>query len=312
MRWLIGLFVVTALAGCTSDAPSVAPGSAEGVDSPQSVAVPEWSVGDWWAYQWSTGQNPTLIVTEDAGTSWVTDTDDADVAFFHQTFDEVSTIGPISKDHLDAKQGDDTVHFFDFPLTDGKTWSTTWDGETFDAMAHLMGDGTVHVAYSQNGDVRRNVVYDPAVGWIRSMNAMDENGTELWNGQLQRSGSNYAGEYVRWDIHEVVTFTAGGFGSTASYGFEVPAGSEIWYQLAGYCDPGGAEGDQGAYLVQAGPSIAPAEKEISEMQVCPQGFQEAGVWTDPAPGAWTVEGIFVGGTVEGAFVPRTEQRLTIA
>ena len=46
---------------------------------------------------------------------------------FQDAREDVSRLGPQRKSDLAGSQGDDRVQFFQWPLVDGKSWSTRWD-----------------------------------------------------------------------------------------------------------------------------------------------------------------------------------------
>lgn len=202
--FLASMTLVAGLAGCLSgeDAPAAtAPGQGEtlaaGIADPSAladdvealadmlandpanatVAAPVWSVRDAWTF--TTGSpggesaSNTFVVTAASGTTYTLAPTATESAVYDALFD-VSFIGPTRASDLAGSQHGTAVKFFDFPMADGKSWTTTWDGfelqvtakanpridtprgpqPGFDIVASLP-DGSAHVTYN----------YVPAVKW---------------------------------------------------------------------------------------------------------------------------------------------------
>lgn len=94
------------------------------------VPVPVWNVGDAWIGTSHNGDETrpiTLVVTKVESDAYTIETDDAQTAGYDAMFD-VSYVGRISTSELSGAQQGQPVLFYDFPLTDGKSWTAAWDG----------------------------------------------------------------------------------------------------------------------------------------------------------------------------------------
>lgn len=193
----VALLAAGSLAGCTDSTPepSTEPTGTNG-ETADGLDMPTWSKGDWWQYQ-GPGNPFTLVVSDDAGSSWFIDTDDEDMAFFEIQFGPISYLGEQSKANLAGSQGSDAVKFFDWPLEDGKTWTTPWDGDTMDMVAHDLGNDAFHVIATVDGMVRNQFQYSNATKWFDWMSFNDLEGNEQFRMDLVDSGSAFAGELVR-------------------------------------------------------------------------------------------------------------------
>lgn len=306
-RVVVVLLLAFPLAGCSDAGPAEEdPDGRNGDAAPAAVEAPAWAVGDWWMYDLSTVGAVTFVVTGDAGDAWTVDVDHADMAFWHAAFGQISTVGSIGKKHLDGSQEHGAVHFLDFPLQDNKTWGLTWDGIDFQATTRLDGERAHVTATADDGRVR-TYTYDASVGWFRSMEARDANGTVEFAATFQRGGHGHTGEVVRWTVHDVHAFHMAN-GETLFEEFTVPDdATDVWYGVEAYCHPDGLEGDQGAYEVDVGSAARNYENGFGVQQLCPATVSETGT-LEPDPGRWGVLGGSVGGTVDLVLVPRTETR----
>lgn len=214
---LVGLVVLLLLlAGCADEAPAddvaIAPGDAgdaPGLDVLSGAVAPAWDVGDFWMYDTNFGTTNTLVVTAKDGSSYTTDTDSEDTAFYHAR-EEISTIGTIRASDLAGEQDGQKVQYFDFPLEHDKRWPATLDGEAYEVVAHEMNDGTWHMLMQQDGTTRVEYGYDAEVKWFTFIQYNDENGEMGYRMDLSASGEDFAGEIVRIGLDAMIDFSSDG------------------------------------------------------------------------------------------------------
>jgi hypothetical protein len=278
---LAALFVATAFAGCSEDAPGVGdPLDGESM-ADRGLAVPTWAVGDYWVYETTFGVW-TLVVTEDSGADWIVDTTEADLSFFSAAFGEISYLGAVRKADLAGSQGSDRVQFMSFPLTDGKTWRTMWDQEEHTMVAARLDDARYEITGSIGDDVRKRVVYNNATEWFESIVFFDATGTEFGRMSLTTHGSGFTGEVVRVTPQLIderhFTATAAPYFTTYSWSGAEDADAYIVYSSS--CATGSFTFALGT--VQALTNAA-AELGVFEDQgfsepgtVCPHGIQFSG------------------------------------
>ncbi len=299
--------LVLSLAGC---AESTEP--TQSIKSAQEFALkaPTWGLGDWWTYDLPGLGQITWVVTDDQGSEWTLDINDPQMAFFHAAFGEVSTVGAISKRDLDGSQEQGPVHFFDFPLTENKTWSITWDDESWIARGHFHGDGTYRVTATSDSGAVRTYGYSPTTQWLTSMEAFDANGTLQFNSKFINSGKRYGGELVRWTVYDAASYHLD-TGDAITERFRVSEdATDIWYSLTAWCDPNGTEGDKGAYELDITSQSSTFQNGIFYHELCPNAIHDTGT-LEPDPGSWEVFGSSAGGTVDMTFIPRTEHRFRV-
>lgn len=175
------------LAGCVGkEAPAMTPAEAGRVGAVEpevmvdpllpdgsgtgSVALgdaPLWNVGDAWSIM-SMGNDATeqsyLVVVAADGDSYTLATTSESQAGYDAMFD-ISFIGKIRARDLAGHQQGEPVQFFDFPLADGKTWTTTWDGFEVTLTAKQTPKGFDIVGVRADGEPHVTYDYDPALRW---------------------------------------------------------------------------------------------------------------------------------------------------
>ncbi|MHB8634780.1 MAG: hypothetical protein ACYDBQ_12600, partial [Thermoplasmatota archaeon] len=243
MRWpLILLF----LAGCSSPlAPPVS--HAPLVAAP--LSVPIWQVGDWWNYTVSGARqgSMTLAVEGATGTDWKVGTDSPDEAFLDARTD-VSFLGAIRKSDLAGSQGATRVAYFQWPLADNATWTTTWDQAVRVIVAHRLNATEYQFfANDSNGTRYASYVYDASAGWWRNLVFYDSGGAPRITFSLASHGHGYRGLVATWALSTLYQGN-GTNGSFDSQSVTVANGTTmLWltYHLA--CAQGGG------YLVRLSP-----------------------------------------------------------
>lgn len=281
---LAALALLVATAGCTGggdpdDTQDPGPPEADGEPANgTALEAPSWSLGDSWTYRGADGDELTWAVTGDAGSDWIVDTTDRELAFFDAR-DDVSWLGEVRKDDLAGSQDGDRVRFFEWPLEPGKTWTTPWDGVQREVTVDRVEDGTAHLTARQDGRVAVEYTYNADVGNAGRFTFYDENGTTLYDLELVDSGSEIGEPAVRWSLRTGVDLE-GSFGTEpASEGieFEVPEGAtDLWLDLRIDCPSGtydfGFGGNETGYRNQ---------------DACPAEVDETGpVAEDPSPGSY--------------------------
>lgn len=184
--------------------------------APEPGALPAWTHGDWWTYdlRFDPGfgellSGPTTVVVHRTGTDYGVAAVDRNAAIVDAHFDMflVGTVD-LSLNPPDA----DAFQMFDFPLEDGKTWSTSFD--YFGTQHPLTMTATAidnagdpagatpgfRITGEGEGGVRVEYVYSPLSKWVTSltMEAVDFNGEPftMMELTLQESGANFQGTFV--------------------------------------------------------------------------------------------------------------------
>lgn len=210
VRWMTVVLGLVLLAGCVgSEVPAADPArSAEGldvsvvadpvsedgappVDAPM-LGAPVWLVGDAWSVMSVGGAEDsaeTLVVTSATPDSYTIETTGESTAGYDAMFD-VSFIGKIRARDLAGHQQDQPVQFFDFPLEDGKTWVTAWDGLEVTLMAKKAARG-FDITGTVDGEPYVTYGYDPALKWWPKLEFAGGYGIRVeklvsgWTGELK-------------------------------------------------------------------------------------------------------------------------------
>ncbi len=234
------VILILLLAGCSGAQAGPSETGATGSQSvAQAIELPRWAVRDFWIY--SVSDDPvTYVVTAEQGGDWIMETDSPERAF-QDLRDDISRLGPQRKSDLAGSQGSDRVEFFRWPLTDGKTWATRWDGQPVTITAKLEAGVARLEAKDRNGTVAYQYTYDPAVRWFGELRHFAPDGSELVALSLAASGSLWKGEVARWSVEEVAN-QRGDLESeppSSAVNFDVPlTATDVWANLRVDCQAG--------------------------------------------------------------------------
>lgn len=286
---LILAVAATQLGGCLGDdAPvgsaSVAPPASDDARLPvddagrlaalHEVAAPAWSVGDSWRFTSTDGTTGTLVVVAASSSTYTLATDEPTLASYDAVFD-VSYIGAIRATDLAGAQQGSPVKFFDFPLSNGKTWTAAWDGLEVELTATARADGGFDIAGTAAGAPYVAYDYTPSLKW---WSHLDFDGYGI---KVSEHRSNWTGSYVVATAETLLELGTGG----------APAGAFAV-----------AEGQTSVLLATAGASQAvlraraivdPAGQPFlgdgDDVTFSPNPWTEWGVLTlPPTPGEWRI------------------------
>lgn len=216
------------LAGClggSSEEPEVQASDVDVKDvlpvTPEDAAAavaeaPAWALGDAWSIVSGSGASDTsesfLVVTKAEADSYFLSTTNAGTAAY-DAMEDVSYLGRIRASDLAGVQDGQPVQFFSFPLTDGKSWSTTWDGLPVTLTARyaptLQTSAGIHSGFVIEGavDGEKYVTYDyvPMLKWWSHLSFASGYGMKV-----VRTLSNWSGEYAVAEAGTLVDAPVGG------------------------------------------------------------------------------------------------------
>ncbi|MEK6976425.1 MAG: hypothetical protein AABY18_08810 [Candidatus Thermoplasmatota archaeon] len=291
---VIVVLVAAALAGCSDSTSSSNDGDTKGtpqhgahggMDAATHILAPTWEAGQWWTLASDQASGPfTHVVSGEAGTDWIVDTDSADIAFFDARFD-ISFLGPVRKSDLAGSQGSERVEFFQFPLNAGKNWTTTWDGFTIKINVTSVAAGKAQLeARHANGTLYASYSYEANLGYFRDYSFYGPDGTTVaFAAKVTSSGKAFAGDLVRWTLEPAYEFH--GPMVQAAQNFDVSPGlTDVWASVAVDCPAG-------AITLNFGPFTGPAqERGFSANGPCPMAFAETLTISAPVQQeSWGVE-----------------------
>lgn len=164
------------------------------------VEAPEWSVGDAWGVQnYGFGDFACTLVVTSASSGYTLSPTCEELAQADAVFD-VSYVGAIRGSDLAGAQQGQPVQFFAFPLSDGKTWTTTWDGLPITLTATFapalaapgagVGPGYTIVGATAEGEEYVRYDYSPLLKWWTHIDFAQGYGLKV-----QRFQENWTGAF---------------------------------------------------------------------------------------------------------------------
>ncbi len=281
--WLYPALMALLLAGCADSAPAAEaevpePTIEEAAPEVDPVAAgmvpPAWQVGQWWAYDTLSGRT-TRIVTDETADAWIVASDNIAAAFYDAR-DPISNMGPQRKSDLAGSQGAASVQFFAWPLVDGASWTTTWDGREISITA-TANNGTWFFEGQNGGNVYVDYTYDPSVAWMRQINFYGDDASLQYSMTLNSWGDAYDGNvvdlsYEIW-IQENLTNAQNG-GDTPG---APPESTDLWLDLDMTCTSPGAM----SFVIGTGENTIGA--------ISPQNASHGAAWHDACPGTNVTE-----------------------
>lgn len=205
--------VAVSLAGCLG--PSL-PSASEADRIPGAVEAPQWRVGDWWTYEFSTEVyektfEATVVVGQVTETGYVLgmpkDKYELNAILFH-----LPPLGTVTRT-LGYNVHDVLFEPVRFPLSDGLQWQTTWVTApiAFTAKAAtVQTPGGSEQGFHIDNEGRESVSagrlvsleYAPSVGWLSKYERRDPDGRVRERIVLKDSGHGASGEVRLMDgIH---------------------------------------------------------------------------------------------------------------
>lgn len=135
----------------------------------QTAARPVWRAGDAWRVQFNDGDPICWMVVVSANESGyeqgVSCGDEGDFIAIDVAVRGNTYVGSFTTD-LEGRHGDATTQWYDWPLVDGKTWTTEYAGVEMEVEATFAEDRfqlVMRDVEGQNDLLRYD--YDPLVGW---------------------------------------------------------------------------------------------------------------------------------------------------
>jgi hypothetical protein len=269
---LLALLLV-ALGGCMGKggpAPAVSPGGGAHQDHAAGLLPPTLQVGDWWNFT-TPGGALSYVVSAEGADDYTMDTDDAGLAFFNALSD-VSTLGSIRKADLAGSQGKERVQFFQWPLTDGKNWTTTWDGLRIHIAAKVSAEAAQLTAKRENGTLFATYSYSNRTRWLTAIDFKDERGESGFAMKLQASGSAFPGTLKRYTLAKVLEVASP---APQAQTFTVPGGvTDVWLSYAATCT---GNGDLTVALgpnppVETAPQPGLPSRGFTDREPCPKAI----------------------------------------
>lgn len=254
-----------------------------------TVDVPVWAKGDAWTADAKNGQNTTretFVVTAAAGDAYTLATDDPSLATYDALFD-VSYVGKIRASDLAGAQGSTPVQFFSFPLADGKSWSTKWDGGTVNLTSAYAASIPTPLGpqpgFLITGEMKGKtyVTYDyvPALRWWSRIDFAAGYGLAVTG-----VAHNYTGQVATAKAKLLLTLApVGPVTSTPGGTFTVDAGqSAVWLTVMG----SGAPYARGLVITDPNGNVYP--KSNPNYDMAPSGGAFLNEAMPPTPGDWRV------------------------
>lgn len=281
--------LLAALSGCSGRASDSGPGSSIGTavarkGDPQtgtlleSVAKPNWTVGDYWTYDFN-GAPTTYVVQGETATDWIVGTD-SDERAWADARDDVSRLGPQRKSDLAGSQGDERVEFFRWPLTTNERWTTRWDHQDVSIWVDVAYPGGATLQAETSGGIVYKYTYDAKTGWFGELHHYGPGGApELVTLRLTTSGHHWKGSVIHYDSKVLYTMSGTSAGGDAKTLQPDASATDLWLTYNFTC--GGGDGGLTISLLPADPGSATNAQGVGHT-VSGQCVQQ--VWDQAVPG----------------------------
>ena len=192
LLWIIA-FLSISFQGCVGATSDILRGEDE-------IEVPEWHVGDWWIYTFTTpdffDDSARLVVAtvdeEEGGTAYMLGISSEEEARRHAVLNHNPFLGRITHSNLGVFENGVEQAVLSFPLSE-KSWTFTLFEMDWTASAEVEGEKAYVKATSTDGS-KITYTYDHDVRFITSFVRTDPGGTELLRISLSQSGSGYQGD----------------------------------------------------------------------------------------------------------------------
>jgi len=167
------------------------------------ISVPEWNVGDWWMYTFTTPEfgdvTTRLVVTEEnaeENTTYMLGITNQLEAHRHALLNFNPFLGRITHTNLSVYENGVPQSVFSFPLYEGKTWTfdlfgyADWNAEVF-----LETGGIAYILAVHDDGGSLQYQYDVNIEFISQFSWKDTEDMSklemMWSGQM---GAEYSGE----------------------------------------------------------------------------------------------------------------------
>ena len=181
------------LQGCMGSTNSILGGDNE-------LDVPEWEVGDWWLFTFTTPEfyddSARLVVAtvdeEEGGTAYMLGISSEEEARRHAVLNHNPFLGRITHSTLGVFENGFEQPVLSFPLS-----SNSWTFVLFDVdweASSTLERGMAYVTASGSDGGVLTYAYDESVGFITSFVRKDSDGLELLRITLAQSGTGHTGE----------------------------------------------------------------------------------------------------------------------
>jgi hypothetical protein len=275
--------------------PRMEPLSAREVEA-RTAERPEWRVGDAWLVRFNEDFACWLVVGEVRNGTYVqgTSCDGEMDAGAQIAANDFAYAGTFDRDLARPTRSDGTIRLYDWPLTDGKTWTTSWFGEEVTVRAAFdeeiegpLGEEPGFVLRMSYGDAEDEFLrydYVPSLRWWSEFRF--ESGAVV---TVEDAVRGWGGRVVMVDAEERVRFGGSGvLGPAATRSFAVSeaddaliievraSGRAVLMELA-LRDPDGS-----------------SQYSISRRALTGGSSYNFDVVADLQPGSWVLEETFIG------------------
>jgi len=181
------------LQGCTGATDAILGNDSE-------IEVPEWEVGDWWLFTFTTPEfsddSARLVVAtvdeEEDGNAYMLGISSEEEARRHAVLNHNPFLGRITHSDLGVFENGVEQPVLSFPIGD-RSWTFTLFEKDWSATASIEGDRAFISASNDNGEDLR-YTYDSNSKFISSFVYTDSNDIEVLRMSLAQSGSDHTGE----------------------------------------------------------------------------------------------------------------------
>ena len=193
---LFAILLISPLTGCISGGDEEPDNGSDLLSTP-----PEWEVGDWWLYMFSTPEwqddSARLVVTEvdaEADTSYMLGISSRAEARRHAVLNHNSFLGRITH-NLSVFENGEPSEVFRFPLLVGEQWLFQLYGKEWNATVTSTAGGVAIIRAEHYQGETISYTYDGNVGFIGNLVWATAEGEELLKMHLVETGEGDTGEF---------------------------------------------------------------------------------------------------------------------
>lgn len=255
-------------------------------------------MGQWWTYDTNVWGNVTLAVFEDHDDYWHLETDNPELAWNHVD-DPISFLGMVNKENLAGSQ-EQEVRYFDFPLVEGKNWTTHWTGYDLLIEVKWINETAIHLhGYHPDGWHRLSYDYDPRVGWFTDMVVYGEDHEAIYEVYYVDHGDGFNGSIAKWDFDRKGVISESNQVGNNILSFNVAEGAgELYVDYSWECEGSDTEITQLVVLLH--PTPATPENTHTVEDGC-NDLDDVIIVEEPEAGSWTLRANFLSLTEPSTF-----------
>tara|TARA_B100000900_G_scaffold292477_1_gene251288 strand:- start:2176 stop:3138 length:963 start_codon:yes stop_codon:yes gene_type:complete len=194
---LILVILLTSMTGCTAVTDGIT-----GSNSSEEISVPNWELGDYWLYTFSTpdysDDTTKLVVTttdiEEEGTAYMLAISSIGEARRHAVLNHNPFLGRITHDHLSPFENGEAKNVLDFPLKKNKAWNFNLFGNDWNAVVSSVDSSIASIRATSTDGASIDYIFDGRIAFFSSFIWTDSEGVIQLKMKNADNGVGYTGD----------------------------------------------------------------------------------------------------------------------